>query len=82
MCRLEWKQTKDNDLKDCSKEGFHGKLCLKPYWGNLTVRDFREGDGTIGGVKPCGCAIALLDILLLTPIVVMDFGLIYSIAVK
>jgi hypothetical protein len=24
---------------------------LKPYWGKLTVRNFREGDGNVGIIR-------------------------------
>ena len=35
------------------------KLTLKPYWGKLTVRNFREGDGNVGIIRSPLRAIAL-----------------------
>jgi hypothetical protein len=32
---------------------------LKPYWGKLTVRNFREGDGNVGIMRSPVRAIAL-----------------------
>ena len=34
---------------------------LKPYWGKLTVRNFREGDGNVGIIRSPLRAIALPD---------------------
>ncbi|HYS22340.1 MAG TPA: hypothetical protein VER56_00270, partial [Candidatus Eisenbacteria bacterium] len=34
---------------------------LKPYWGKLTVRNFREGDGNVGIIRSPIRAIALPD---------------------
>jgi hypothetical protein len=34
---------------------------LKPYWGKLTVRNFREGDGNVGIMRSPLRAIALPD---------------------
>jgi hypothetical protein len=38
------------------------RLALKPYWGNLTVRHFREGDGNVGIIRSPTRAIALPDL--------------------
>jgi hypothetical protein len=37
------------------------RLALKPYWGKLTVRNFREGDGNVGIMRSPNRAIALPD---------------------
>jgi hypothetical protein len=39
-------------------------LALKPYWGKLTVRNFRGDDGDVGIIRSPVRAIALLDNLL------------------
>ncbi len=36
-------------------------LGLKPYWGKLDVRNFREGDGNVGIIRNPLRAIALPD---------------------
>ena len=36
-------------------------LALKPYWGKLTVRNFRGDDGNVGIIRSPVRAIALLD---------------------
>ena len=38
------------------------RLALKPYWGKLTVRNFREGDGNVGIIRSPVRAIALPDL--------------------
>ena len=37
------------------------RLALKPYWGKLDVRHFREGDGNVGIIRSPVRAIALPD---------------------
>ena len=38
------------------------RLALKPYWGKLTVRNFREGDGNVGIIRSPVRAIAPADL--------------------
>src|SRR3990167_8877518 len=38
------------------------RLALKPYWGKLTVRNFREGDGNVGIIRRPVRAITLPDL--------------------
>jgi hypothetical protein len=38
------------------------RLALKPYWGEPTVRNFREGDGNVGIIRSPVRAIALPDL--------------------
>src|SRR5512132_4032896 len=43
-------------------------LALKPYWGKLTVRNFRGDDGNVGIIRSPVRAIALLDNPQLAPV--------------
>jgi hypothetical protein len=38
------------------------RLALKPYWGKLTVRNFREGDENVGSIRSPVRDIALPDL--------------------
>ena len=35
-----------------NRKAVGGNIVLKPYWGKPAVRNFREGGGNIGIIKP------------------------------
>jgi hypothetical protein len=53
--------------KSTDRKASSDMSALKPYWGKLTVRNFRGGYGNGGIIRSPLSAIALLDLLLSTP---------------
>jgi hypothetical protein len=47
--------------RDAGRQVAPDTLALKPYWGEPTVRNFREGDGNVGIIRSPVRAIALPD---------------------
>ena len=58
--------TKDNGKPTEARDASNGKAlsdipALKPYWGKLAVRNFREGNGNVGMIRSPLRAFALPD---------------------